>query len=133
MSARDDEFLRCYLEELSWLRNMGERFAQEHPKIARRLELQPGECPDPHVERLIESFAFLSARIQADLEHDFPEIATELLDVLYPNYLNPVPPMTIVRFVPDPELAESVPIERGTRLYVNTAGGDLCRFRTSYP
>lgn len=133
MSARDDEFLRCYLEELSWLRNMGERFAQEHPKIARRLELQPGECPDPHVERLIESFAFLTARIQADLENDFPEIASELLDVLYPNYLNPVPSMTIVRFIPDAELAESVPIERGTRLYVNTAGGDLCRFRTSYP
>jgi type VI secretion system protein ImpG len=130
MSSRDDEFVRCYLEELSWLRSMGARFAEEHPKIARRLELQPGESPDPHVERLIESFAFLTARIQADLEHDFPEIAAELLDVLYPSYLNPVPPMTIVRFVPDEKPVE---VRRGTPLFVKTAVGDLCRFRTSYP
>ena len=44
---------------LSYLRQMGERFARAYPKVAGRLELQRDECPDPHVERLIESFAFL--------------------------------------------------------------------------
>jgi type VI secretion system protein ImpG len=133
MPAPDSDFLRCYLEELSYLRRMGQRFAQEHPGIARRLELQADECPDPHVERLIESFAFLTARIQSDLENDFPEIATELLDVLYPQYLNPVPSMTIARFDPLPTLTEGARVDRGTPLFVNTTEGDLCRFRTSYP
>ena len=133
MSAHDDEFLRCYLEELSYLRRMGERFAHEHPKIARRLELQGDECPDPHVERLIESFAFLTARIQSDLDNDFPEIATELLDILYPNYLNPIPSMTIVRFVPDETRNEPISIARHTPLFVHTLDEELCRFRTCYP
>src|SRR6476619_5312994 len=121
MSHHDDEFLRCYLKELSYLRRMGERVARRHPKIARRLELQADECPDPHVERLIESFAFLAARIQTDLDNDFPEIATELLDVLYPNYLNPVPSMTVVRFDVEPKITKPVEIPRKTPMFAPTA------------
>lgn len=63
MRAPGNDFLRHYLEELSYLRELGQQFAHRHPKVAARLELQSGECPDPHVERLIESFAFLTARI----------------------------------------------------------------------
>jgi type VI secretion system protein ImpG len=134
MPANDD-VLRCYLEELSYLRRMGERFAHEHPKIARRLELQSDECPDPHVERLIESFAFLTARIQSNLEHDFPEVASELLNVLYPHYLNPIPSMTIVRFDldPDAKLTEPQLVPRQTQLFTHTAEGAVVRFRTAYP
>jgi len=132
MSAHDEEFLRRYLEELSYLRRMGERFAHDHPKIARRLELQSDECPDPHVERLIESFAFLTARIQSDLENDYPEIATELLDILYPNYLNPIPSMTIARFDVEPKLTKPHVVRRETPLFVHTSEGDVCRFRTCY-
>ena len=133
MPPDEDEFLRCYLEELSYLRRMGERFAHDHPKIARRLELQGDECPDPHVERLIESFAFLTARIQRDLDQDFPEIATELLDILYPSYLNPIPPLTIVRFDVQPKITKPVTVRRDTPLFVHTTESDVCRFRTCYP
>lgn len=129
----NDDLLRSYLEELSYLRRMGARFAEEHPKIARRLELQAGESPDPHVERLIEAFAFLTARIQSDLADDFPEIAQELLGVLYPHYLQPVPAMTIVRFEVERKLTEGALVPRHTPLFVDTADGDVCRFRTSYP
>jgi type VI secretion system protein ImpG len=133
MTATNEDLLRSYLEELSYLRRMGARFADEHPKIARRLELQAGECPDPHVERLIESFAFLSARIRSDLDADFPEIAHELLGILYPHYLNPIPPMTVVRFEVERKLTEGAPVPRETPLFIHTADGDVCRFRTSYP
>ena len=57
-----DPFLNYYHRELSYLRHAGGIFAARHPKIARRLELNHGESPDPHVERLLESFAFLTAR-----------------------------------------------------------------------
>ena len=132
MAAPDANLLRCYLEELSYLRGMGERFAARYPKVARRLELQADECPDPHVERLIESFAFLTARIQSNLDDDYPEIATALLEVLYPQYLQPTPSMTIVRFDAKPKNTTGAKIERGTPLFVTTAEGDVCRFRTSY-
>ncbi len=133
MTATNEDLLRSYLEELSYLRRMGARFADEHPKIARRLELQAGECPDPHVERLIESFAFLSARIRSDLDADFPEIAHELLGILYPHYLNPIPAMTVVRFDVERKLTEGALVDRETPLFIHTADGDVCRFRTSYP
>lgn len=133
MPAPDEELLRRYLEELSWLRSMGVRFAADHPHVASRLQLNGNPSPDPHVERLIESFAFLTARIQSDLAADFPEIAAELLQNLYPHYLNPIPSMTIVRFDPKPELAAGVIVPPKTALFADTDDGHVCRFRTSYP
>jgi type VI secretion system protein ImpG len=115
---------------------MGQQFARSYPKVASRLELQPGECPDPHVERLIESFAFLTARIQNDLDSDFPEIAAELLDVLYPHYLRPVPSMAVARFDFDPERAKlttGFEIEKHTQLFAVAEQGAVCRMRTCYP
>jgi type VI secretion system protein ImpG len=137
MRASSEDFLVYYLEELSYLRHMGERFARAYPKVAGRLELQRDECPDPHVERLIESFAFLTARIQSDLDSDFPEIAAELLNVLYPHYLNPVPSMTIVRFDVDPQrgkLTTGYEVPRHTQVFAHVEGGTaVCRMRTAYP
>ncbi|HEV7238633.1 MAG TPA: type VI secretion system baseplate subunit TssF [Thermoanaerobaculia bacterium] len=136
MRAPGNDFLRYYLEELSYLREMGQQFARSYPKVASRLELQPGECPDPHVERLIESFAFLTARIQNDLDSDFPEIAAELLDVLYPHYLRPVPSMAVARFDFDPERAKlttGFEIEKHTQLFAVAEQGAVCRMRTCYP
>jgi type VI secretion system protein ImpG len=136
MRAPGNDFLRHYLEELSYLREMGEQFARSYPKVASRLELQSGECPDPHVERLIESFAFLTARIQSDLDADFPEIAAELLDVLYPHYLRPVPSMAVARFDFDPlraKLTTGFEIPRHTQLFTTAGQGQVCRMRTAYP
>ncbi|HWS71408.1 MAG TPA: type VI secretion system baseplate subunit TssF, partial [Thermoanaerobaculia bacterium] len=87
MPAPDEELLSRYLEEIKYLRSMGARFKKRHGNVAGRLELDGNLSPDPHVERLIESFAFLTARIQNDLASDFPEIAAELLQTLYPHYL----------------------------------------------
>ncbi|HWM89365.1 MAG TPA: type VI secretion system baseplate subunit TssF [Thermoanaerobaculia bacterium] len=136
MTAPNEDLLRHYLGELTYLREMGEGFAQAYPKVAARLELQPDECPDPHVERLIESFAFLTGRIQRDLDSDFPEIAAELLNVLYPHYLTPVPSMAIARFEVDPEkgqLTTGYEVPKHTRLFAHSEQGDLCRLRTCFP
>ena len=136
MKPPGDELLSHYLEELSYLRRMGERFARAYPKVAGRLELQAGECPDPHVERLIESFAFLTARIQKDLDSDFVEIAAELLNVLYPHYLNPIPSMAIARFDFDPlraKLTSGFDIPKHTGLFASSTDGAICRVRTCYP
>lgn len=135
MRVNDEEFLRYYWQELLYLRRLGESFARTYPKVAGRLELEAGVCPDPHVERLIESFAFLTARIQQNLDNEFPEIASELLGVLYPHLVTPVPSLTIARFEVDPDrgkLTTGFTVPRHTPLFAHSEGGLVCRFRTCY-
>lgn len=133
-----EELLRYYLAELTYLREMGAGFADQYPKVANRLELSRDESPDPHVERLLEGFAFLTARLQRNLDQQFPEITSALLDLLYPQYLNPVPSMTVARLDADPEqglLTSGYTVPRHTPLYAEAHGGGRLstRFRTCYP
>ncbi|MGH8059964.1 MAG: type VI secretion system baseplate subunit TssF, partial [Candidatus Entotheonellia bacterium] len=130
-----DDLLTYYERELSFLRQIGAEFAAKYPKIAGRLLLEADKSADPHVERLIQAFAFLAARIHHKIDDEFPEITNALLGVLYPHYLAPIPSMSIVQFVPDPDqgkLTSGHRIERGAMLYTQPANGTPCRFRTCY-
>ena len=131
-----EDLLRFYQRELTYLRTMGVRFAEKYPKIADRLELAIDGSADPHVERLLESFAFLTARIQHHLDSEYPQISSALLDILYPQFLNPVPPMAVARFEVDPEQAQMTTgyvVEKNTPLFAESSEGQTCWFRTSYP
>ncbi len=68
----DPRLLDYYNQELIYMRELAGEFAQAHPKIARRLGMQAGEVADPYVERLIESFCFMAARVQIKLDAEFP-------------------------------------------------------------
>jgi type VI secretion system protein ImpG len=132
--ARDD-LLYFYERELTFLRRMGADFAQKYPKIASRLQLEPAKCEDPHVERLLEGFAFLAARIHLKLEDDFSEISEALLSLIHPHYIRPIPAMSLVEFGLDPEqgkLTSGFPIPRDTELHSAPVGGAPCKFRTCY-
>src|SRR5262249_19281925 len=123
-----------YESELNYFRRLGAEFAKDRPKIADRLFLnrETGESEDPHVERLIEAFAFLTARIRLKLKDEFPELTEALLGTLYPHYLAPVPSMSIVQFVADPDrgkLASGHVIPRHSNLYSREIDGCPCRFR----
>jgi len=131
----DEDFLRYYFDELSYLRDAGRSFAREHKKVAARLDMPHGESADPHVERLIESFAFLTARLQRQMHSEFPEITSALLGVLYPQLVQPLPPMAIACFdvgATIEGLTAGFPIDRHTHLFAQDAGGLTCRFRTCY-
>lgn len=67
----DHKFLDYYNKELTFMREMAQEFAEKHPKIAGRLGMHGIEVADPYVERLIESFCFLSARTQIKLDAEF--------------------------------------------------------------
>lgn len=136
----DRRLLKHYNNELAHLRQMGSEFAEAFPKIAGRLSLDREAkeiCPDPFVERLLEGFSFLTARIQVKLEAEFPRFTQALLETVYPSYLCPTPSMTVVRFEPDREaaqLAEGFVIPRGTTLK-SIIGRDehtACQYRTAH-
>ncbi len=131
-----DELLTYYERELAFIRRMAGEFAEKYPRIAGRLLLERGRCEDPHVERLIESFALLAARVHLKIDDEFPEITESLLQVLYPHYLCPVPSMSIVEFALDPEqgkMTSGRTIERNQTLYSKRSQDTVCRFRTCYP
>ncbi len=134
MKLIESSLLNYYQKELSYLRKRGSEFAKKYPKIAGRLELGVDTSPDPHVERLIESFAFLTARIQSNLESEFPQLATSILGNVYPQLLNPVPSMTIAYFDTSKTKLPAVPltIPKEHKLIAFTTDGEKCRFRTCY-
>src|SRR3954447_7766072 len=131
-----DELLAYYNGELAFLREMGAEFAAKYPKVAARLLLEADKCEDPHVERILEGVAFLTARIRHKIDDEFPEITDSLLGLLYPNYLRPVPSMTVVQLLLKSEqvkMTTGLPIERGARLNSRPVGGIPCKFRTTAP
>ena len=133
----DERLLAYYNSELRHVREMAGEFAREFPKIAGRLALDRDAkdiCPDPYVERLLEGFAFLAARVHLKLDSEFPRFTQTLLETVYPHYLCPVPSMGIVHFEPDPRDAgpeEGFLLERGTALR-GQSDETPCQFRTAH-
>ncbi len=131
-----EELLPYYQRELAFVRRLGAEFAEAHPKIAGRLRLGPDVAEDPHVERLIEAFAYLNARTRHKLDDDFPEITDALMGVLYPHYQAPIPAMAVAQFALDRgqgELSAAYTIPRHAMLETAPIEGEPCRFRTCYP
>jgi type VI secretion system protein ImpG len=132
-----EELLEYYERELAFMRQMGAQFAQKYPRVASRLLLEPDRCDDPHVERLIEAFALLAARVHLRIDDDFPEITSALLGIVSPHLLRPIPAMTVVECQLDPEQGKQtagIHIPAGTQLATKrTFDGLPCRFHTSYP
>ena len=132
----DPRLLDYYNRELRHLRDVGGEFAGEFPKIANRLALDSFECADPYVERLLEGFAFLAARVQLKIDAEFPRFTGHLLEFVYPHYLAPTPSMCIVQMLPDVSeagLGEGFTIRRHTTLRSQIGKGEqtACEYRTA--
>jgi type VI secretion system protein ImpG len=132
-----EELLEYYERELAHLRQLGGQFATKYPRVASRLLLEPDRCDDPHVERLLESFAFMAARVHLRIDDDFPEVTSALLGLVSPHYLRPIPSMTVVECQLDPEQGKQtaglkVPA-RTPIVTKRTVDGMPCRFQTAYP
>jgi type VI secretion system protein ImpG len=129
------ELLDYYERELIFLRRMGADFARRYPKIAARLLLDEEKVEDPHVERMIEAFAFLTARIGLKLDDELPEITESFLNVLFPHQLAPIPSLAIAQFVygsSKDKLSAVQVLKRGSRLNSRPVDGTPCQFRTAY-
>ncbi len=131
-----DDLLPYYEKELTFIRRMGAQFAELRPDIAARLRLGPDDSQDPHVERMIEAFALLAARVRHKLDDDFPELTSALVSVLYPHYQAPIPSMSIAQFALDRsqgDLAEGYPIPVRSAVETEPVDGTPCIYQTAYP
>lgn len=132
----DARLLRYYNQELRYLRELGGEFAQEFPKIASRLGMEGLEVTDPYVERLLEGCAFLAARIQLKQDSEFPRLSHRLLELIYPNFLAPIPSMLVARIspIPDANLLKAPMLPRDSALVGPQSGASAtrCEFRTAH-
>jgi len=123
-------FNKYYQDELTYLREEGAEFARAYPRIAHMLS-ETGS--DPDVERLLEGFAFLTGRIRQKLDGELLELTSNLIGLLWPHYLRPVPSMSILQFDASRRaLSETQTIERGTTVESVPVEGTRCRFRTCF-
>ncbi|WP_321872824.1 type VI secretion system baseplate subunit TssF [Burkholderia ubonensis] len=123
----DPRLLDYYNQELIYMRELAGEFAHAHPKIARRLGMHAGEVADPYVERLIESFCFMAARMQIKLDAEFPRFTGRLLEVVYPNYVAPTPSISVARLYPgqaEGNLVNGYRIARGTSFESHVPDGE---------
>ncbi len=132
----DTRLLGHYEAELAFLRDMGAEFAAAYPKVAARLGMEGMEVLDPYVERLLEGVAFLSARVQLALEMQFPAFTSNLLEIVYPHFLAPIPSMMVVQMAPDmgnAAVKDGYVMKRGTKLRSRQIDGEqtACIFRTA--
>jgi type VI secretion system protein ImpG len=122
-------FSKYYQSELTYLRELGREFGRAYPNVAGMLAERGG---DPDVERLLEGFAFLTARIRERLDDDVPEVIHTLTELLFPHYLRTLPACSVVEFTPVAgALRTRQKIARGTELASASVEGTACRFRTT--
>ena len=120
---------RYFQQEISNLKELGAEFSEAHPAIAPMLS---GPSADPDVERLLEGVAFLTAMLRQKLDDEFPEIIHELVHLIWPHYLRPVPSATIMAFAPKPSLKQSLKIPAGVHVASVPVDGTPCLFQTCY-
>jgi type VI secretion system protein ImpG len=133
----DPRLLDYYNRELQFIREMGAEFAIEYPRIAARLGMDGLECADPYVERLIESVAFLAARVQLKIDSRHPDFTQHLLEMVYPHVLAPVPSCGVVQLSPsltEGSLKGGYCVARGSALRTVPAKGERrgCEYRTAH-
>lgn len=133
----DARLLDYYNRELTYMHELGAEFAQRYPKIAGRLGMRGIEVSDPYVERLLEGFSFLTARIQLKMDAEFPRFSQRLLEVVYPNFLAPLPAMGVVQIdgnLNEGSLKAGYELPRHTILRGRMIKGEqtACEFRTGH-
>jgi len=120
---------RYFQDELDHLRRSGDAFAQRFPGLTKYLS---SRATDPDVERMMEGFAFLTARLREKIDDQLPEVTQSLLMLLWPNFLRPVPSMCIMQLDPIPgAISEVQTVPAGAEVHSIPVDGTVCRFRTA--
>ncbi|MGV5494273.1 type VI secretion system baseplate subunit TssF [Pseudomonas sp. XP2] len=122
------KFKDWFAQEKQHLQTLGDDLVEDDPRLARVLGRT---ASDPDAERLMESFAFLTARLSMKIEDHLPELTHPLLQLLYPNFLRPLPSATLMQFKPvDHALSETQILRKGTPVFSRPVDDVSCEFRT---
>ena len=120
---------KYFQDELTALRILGSEFADTNPRLAPFLAT---EAQDPDVERLLEGFAFLTGRLRQKLEDELPELTHSVMNLLWPNFLKPIPSLSMVQMSPLEGISEKKKIKRKSQVISTPVDGTQCQFQTCF-
>ena len=95
-----NSFVKYFGAELAVLEDECAQFAMQHPQIASNLGLNSEGSSDPHVRQIIESVAFIAARLKRHMDGITSELVSSLARALAPHQYFAVPSMAIARLSP---------------------------------
>lgn len=122
------KFKDWFMQEKQYLQQLGDDFVEDEPRLAPFLG---STASAPHAAHVLEHFAFLTARVAMKINDHLPELTHPLLQLVYPNYLRPLPSMTLMQFQPvDNALSETQVLPKGTQVFSRPVAGVSCEFRT---
>lgn len=139
MPVGAERLKHIFQQEIAALREDAREFAQDYPEHADALGFHSGRSRDPHVEMLMQSFAYLTGRLRYQLELDQAQLPNALMAELYPHLEGPLPSMLVAAVDPSTgsekygkgmalprhrQISAQVPGERGEAL--------ACTFRTGW-
>lgn len=131
-----DKFLEYFERELANLRRQSREFSQRFPRLAGNLQISAEASADPHVEHLIQSIAFLNARISKRLDDDYPDLTQAMLSMTYGHYIRTIPSYSIAqvdyRSAGSSAAATIMTLPRGAEMKSIDTSIPACRFRTAY-
>jgi len=129
-----EELLPYYEKQLQEFGQQSRAFADKYPKIAQRLSLNQEQIDDPHIERLIQAFSLIAARIDKKLADSYDIFTRSLFEVMFPQYLRHFPACSVVSFEDlnkQKQLTDVHIIPKGTALKSRSFKGVQCEFNTS--
>jgi len=129
-----------FIEELQELRSSAKDFQSDFPSVASNLYLEDGKSRDPHVEHLVQAFAWMNARLSSRIEAEKEKIPRFLLNHLQPNNLASRPCAAIAKGRYDPSANNSLnrfKLKPGSSLAIESelAEGEAkraCKFSNPY-
>lgn len=129
-----NSLLPYFEHELSLFNKQSKEFAKKYPKIANRLLMGHDKVDDPHIERLIQAFSLISARINKKLDDSYADFTESLLEVVYPDYLKPFPSVSIAQFnlgIQANAMSEVVQVPRASTFSTQKINGTPCQFQST--
>ncbi|MCO8107731.1 type VI secretion system baseplate subunit TssF [Acinetobacter indicus] len=130
-----EDLLPYYEKQLQEFGQQSREFSQKYPKIAQRLSLNQEQIDDPHIERLIQAFSLIAARIDKKLADSYDIFTRALFEVMFPQYLKPFPACSVVSFEDlnkIKQLTEAHTIPKGTALKSRSFKGVQCEFSSTH-
>ncbi|MCH7336121.1 type VI secretion system baseplate subunit TssF [Acinetobacter sp. NIPH 2699] len=129
-----EQLLPYYEKQLQEFGQQSREFAQKYPKIAQRLSLNQEQIDDPHIERLIQAFSLISARIDKKLADSYDVFTYSLFEVMFPQYLRHFPACSVVSFEDINKIKQLTSphlIPQKTALRSRSFKGVQCEFNTT--
>ena len=127
-----DDILVYFQKEISEFRKLGEQYIKEHPVLSGKVPIDFNNIDDPMITRLIEAFAYMTARVNQNIDKEKHNLIENLLNITAPHILLPIPARAIVQVKLEDNHEMPLNIKKDFELITNSDNNIPVIFRTIF-